>query len=92
MSLRLTVVKRIGLGIGSCRLKCLGYLIRLSHKTYSAKRELLDGSNQHFGGMRARCSNGLENRATARLMVRFLVPPPLIRSYYDWISLGLVYA
>ena len=27
--------------------------------------------------MRARCSSGLENRATARLMVRFLVPPPL---------------
>ena len=26
--------------------------------------------------MRARCSSGLENRATARLMVRFLVPPP----------------
>ena len=46
MSLQLTVVKRIELGIGSCRLKCLGYLIRLSHKTYSAKRELLDGSNQ----------------------------------------------
>jgi len=29
--------------------------------------------------MRARCSSGLENRATARLMVRFLVPPPNLR-------------
>ena len=35
------------------------------------------------GGMRARCSSGLENRATARLMVRFLVPPPSLRGSVD---------
>ena len=36
------------------------------------------GAGTTIGDMRARCSKSLENSATERLMVRFLVSPPFL--------------